>query len=115
MTAPPSPPAPSPPAAAPGRAARIRRLRHARYARFRALVRASGGPRGAGAVTAYRIGADLARPSLIVTGTGARRLPALTDGLVMTVGVAARLGCSPAMSRWLDRGTRSTAVAASML
>jgi MFS family permease len=42
-------------------------------------------------------------------------LPALTAGLVMTAGVAAGLGCTPAMGRWLDRGARSTAVAASML
>jgi dipeptide/tripeptide permease len=33
----------------------------------------------------------------------------------MTAGVAAGLGCTPAMGRWLDRGARSTAVAASML
>src|SRR5689334_7612234 len=115
MTAPPSPPAPSPPAAAPGRAARIRRLRHARYARFRALVRASGGPRYAVAVAVDAIGTGLLRPFLIVYGISALRLPALTAGLVMTVGVAAGLGCTPAMGRWLDRGARSTAVAASML
>ena len=61
------------------------------------------------------IGTGLLRPFLIVYGISALRLPALTAGLVMTVGVAAGLGCTPAMGRWLDRGARSTAVAASML
>ena len=61
------------------------------------------------------IGTGLLRPFLLVYGIDALRLPALTAGLAMTAGVAAGLGCTPAMGRWLDRGARSTAVAASML
>jgi MFS family permease len=42
-------------------------------------------------------------------------LAALTAGLAMTAGVVAGLGCMPVVGRWLDRGARSAAVAASML
>lgn len=43
------------------------------------------------------------------------RLSAPVTGIAMTVGVVAGLVCMPAVNRWLDRGARSTVVAASML
>jgi MFS family permease len=87
----------------------------ARTVRFRALVRASGGPRYAVAVAVDALGTGLLRPFLILYGVDVLRLPAVTAGLAMTAGVVAGLSCTPAMGRWLDRGARSTAVAASML
>jgi MFS family permease len=61
------------------------------------------------------LGTGLLRPFLLLYGIDVLRLPALVAGLAMTVGVVAGLGCTPAMGRWLDRGARSTAVAAAML
>jgi MFS family permease len=96
-------------APAPGRAS------EARTARFGALVRALGGPRYAVALGVDALGTGLLRPFLLLYGIDVLRLPALTAGLAMTAGVAAGLGCTPAMGRWLDRGARSTAVSASMV
>jgi MFS family permease len=105
--APSSPPAPlSPePAASPP----------ARKPRVRALVRAVGGPRYVTALAVDSIGAGLLRPFLLLYGIDVLHLPALTAGLAMTAGVVAGLGCMPLVGRWLDRGARSAAVAASML
>ena len=103
MTAPPSPPA------TPATASQTRN------ARFHALVRASGGPRYAVALAVDAVGTGLLRPFLLLYGIDVLRLPALIAGLAMTAGVAGGLGCTPAMGRWLDRGARSTAVAAAML
>jgi MFS family permease len=103
-TAPPAPPTATPAAASP-----------ARKARFHALVRASGGPRYAVALTVDALGTGLLRPFLLLYGIDVLRLPALTAGLAMTAGVVTGLGCTPVMGRWLDRGARSTAVAAAML
>ena len=86
-----------------------------RIARFHTLVRASGGPRYAVAVAVDALGTGLLRPFLLLYGIDVLRLPALTAGLAMTAGAFAGLGCTPAIGRWLDRGARSTAVAASML
>jgi len=86
-----------------------------RTARFHALVRASGGPRYAVALAVDALGTGLLRPFLLLYGIDVLRLPALAAGLAMTAGVVAGLGCTPAMGRWLDRGARSTAVAAAML
>jgi MFS family permease len=61
------------------------------------------------------LGTGLLRPFLLLYGIDVLRLPALIAGLAMTVGVVAGLGCTPVMGRWLDRGARSTAVAAAML
>jgi MFS family permease len=61
------------------------------------------------------LGTGLLRPFLLLYGIDVLRLPAPTTGLTMTAGVIAGLGGTPAMGRWLDRGARSTAVAASML
>jgi MFS family permease len=98
---------PAPPIAAPAS--------QSRKARFHALVRASGGPRYTVALAVDALGTGLLRPFLLLYGIDVLRLPALTAGFAMTAGVVAGLGCTPAMGRWLDRGARSTAVAAAML
>jgi MFS family permease len=81
----------------------------------RALVRAVGGLRYVVALAVDSIGAGLLRPFLLLYGIDVLHLATLTAGLAMTAGVVAGLGCMPAVGRWLDRGARSAAVAASML
>ncbi|MFF9868190.1 MFS transporter [Streptomyces sp. NPDC013953] len=81
----------------------------------RALVRASGGPRYAVALTVDALGTGLLRPFLLLYGVTVLRLSAPVTGTAMTVAVVAGLVCMPAVGRWLDRGARSTVVAASML
>ncbi|WP_406295887.1 MFS transporter [Streptomyces sp. NBC_00624] len=80
-----------------------------------ALVRASGGPRYAVALAVDALGTGLLRPFLLLYGMTVLRLSAPTSGIAMTVGVVVGLVCMPAVGRWLDRGARSTVVAASML
>jgi MFS family permease len=81
----------------------------------RALVRASGGPRYAVALAVDALGTGLLRPFLLLYGLTVLRLPASATGIAMTAGAVAGLVCMPAVGRWLDRGARSTVVAASML
>lgn len=81
----------------------------------RALVRASGGPRYAVALAVDALGTGLLRPFLLLYGVTVLRLSAPVTGTAMTVAVVAGLVCMPAVGRWLDRGARSTVVAASML
>ncbi|MEV4143417.1 MFS transporter [Amycolatopsis sp. NPDC049691] len=83
--------------------------------RPRALVRASGGPRYAVALIVDALGTGLLRPFLLLYGVLVLGLSAAATGIAMTAGVVVGLGCLPAVGRWLDRGARSTAVAASML
>lgn len=83
--------------------------------RPRALVRASGGPRYAVALAVDALGTGLLRPFLLLYGVTVLKLSALVTGTAMTVGIVAGLVCMPAVGRWLDRGARSTVVAASML
>ncbi|HZF91537.1 MFS transporter [Streptomyces sp.] len=83
--------------------------------RPRALVRASGGPRYAVALAVDALGTGLLRPFLLLYGVTVLRLSAPVTGTAMTVAVVAGLVCTPAVGRWLDRGARSTVVAASML
>ncbi len=83
--------------------------------RPRALVRASGGPRYAVALAVDALGTGLLRPFLLLYGLTVLRLSAPVTGTAMTVGIVAGLVCMPAVGRWLDRGARSTVVAASML
>jgi hypothetical protein len=116
MTGPLSPPSPPPasapgpaPSLAPGPAGQVRGIR------FRVLVRALGGPRYAVAVAVDAVGTGLLRPFMLLYGIDVLRLPSVTAGLAMTAGVVAGLSCTPPVGRWLDRGARSTAVAASML
>lgn len=80
-----------------------------------ALVRASGGPRYAVALAVDALGTGLLRPFLLLYGVTVLRLSAPATGIAMTVGVVVGLVCMPAVGRWLDRGARSTVVAASML
>ncbi|MEU1519044.1 MFS transporter [Streptomyces sp. NPDC005811] len=84
----------------------------------RALVRASGGPRYAVALAVDAVdavGTGLLRPFLLLYGVTVLRLSAPVTGIAMTAGIVAGLVCMPAVGRWLDRGARSTVVAASML
>lgn len=81
----------------------------------RALVRASGGPRYAVALAVDALGTGMLRPFLLLYGVKVLRLSSLATGIAMTVGVVLGLVCMPAVGRWLDRGARSTVVAASML
>ncbi|MFG2873686.1 MFS transporter [Streptomyces sp. NPDC048337] len=83
--------------------------------RPRALVRASGGPRYAVALAVDALGTGLLRPFLLLYGVTVLRLSAPATGIAMAVGVVVGLVCMPAVGRWLDRGARSTVVAASML
>ncbi|MER5304697.1 MFS transporter [Streptomyces lasiicapitis] len=83
--------------------------------RPRALVRASGGPRYAVALAVDALGTGLLRPFLLLYGVTVLRLSAPATGVAMTVGIVVGLVCMPAVGRWLDRGARSTVVAASML
>ncbi|MEU6902462.1 MFS transporter [Streptomyces virginiae] len=83
--------------------------------RPRALVRASGGPRYAVALAVDALGTGLLRPFLLLYGVMVLRLPAPATGIAMTAGIVVGLVCMPAVGRWLDRGARSTVVAASML
>ncbi|WP_410677045.1 MFS transporter [Amycolatopsis sp. cmx-4-68] len=79
------------------------------------LVRASGGPRYAVALAVDALGTGLLRPFLLLYGVTVLRLSAPATGIAMTAGIVVGLACLPAVGRWLDRGARSTAVAASML
>ncbi|WP_460060925.1 MFS transporter [Streptomyces sp. YKOK-I1] len=81
----------------------------------RALVRAFGGPRYAVALAVDALGTGLLRPFLLLYGLTVLRLSAPVTGAAMTAGIVAGLVCLPAVGRWLDRGARSTVVAASML
>ncbi|MGV9273668.1 MFS transporter [Streptomyces griseosporeus] len=83
--------------------------------RPRALVRASGGPRYAVALAVDALGTGLLRPFLLLYGVTVLKLSAPATGIAMTGGVVVGLVCMPAVGRWLDRGARSTVVAASML
>ncbi|MBX9359782.1 MFS transporter [Streptomyces sp. WAC04114] len=83
--------------------------------RPRALVRASGGPRYAVALAVDALGTGLLRPFLLLYGVLVLRLSAPVTGVAMTAGIVVGLVCMPAVGRWLDRGARSTVVAASML
>jgi len=82
--------------------------------RFRALVRATGGPRYAVATGVDAIGTGMLRPFLLLYGIDVLRLTPPVAGLAMTVGVVAGLAGTPLIGRWLDRGVRSAAVAAAM-
>ncbi|MFI6793167.1 MFS transporter [Nonomuraea sp. NPDC050383] len=81
----------------------------------RALVRASGGPRYAVALAVDALGTGMLRPFLLLYGVTVLRLSASATGIAMTAGIVVGLVCMPAVGRWLDRGARSTVVAASML
>ncbi|MEU4731961.1 MFS transporter [Streptomyces sp. NPDC023588] len=83
--------------------------------RLGALVRASGGSRYAVALLVDALGTGLLRPFLLLYGVTVLRLSAPATGIAMTAGVVVGLVCMPAVGRWLDRGARSTVVAASML
>ena len=83
--------------------------------RPRALVRASGGPRYAVALAVDALGTGLLRPFLLLYGVSVLGLSAPVTGTAMTAGAVVGLVCMPLVGRWLDRGARSSVVAASML
>jgi MFS family permease len=83
--------------------------------RPRAIVRASGGPRYAVALAVDALGTGMLRPFLLLYGVTVLGLSAAATGIAMTVAIVAGLVCMPVVGRWLDRGARSTVVAASML
>ncbi len=83
--------------------------------RPRTLVRASGGPRYAVALAVDALGTGMLRPFLLLHGVTVLQLSPTVTGIAMTAGIVAGLGCLPAVGRWLDRGARSSVVAASML
>ncbi|MFE0583476.1 MFS transporter [Streptomyces sp. NPDC058874] len=83
--------------------------------RPRALVRASGGPRYAVALIVDALGTGMLRPFLLLYGVMVLRLSGPATGVAMTAGIVVGLACMPAVGRWLDRGARSTVVAAAML
>ncbi len=80
-----------------------------------ALIRVSGGPRYAAAMAVDALGTGLLRPFLLIYGVTVLGLSAPATGAAMTAGVLVGLGCIPCVGRWLDRGARTTVVAASML
>ncbi|MFD8597103.1 MFS transporter [Kitasatospora sp. NPDC059646] len=81
----------------------------------RRLVRAAGGARYAVALAVDAVGTGLLRPFLLLYGITVLHLGAATTGLAMTAGIVAGLAAMPPLGRWLDRGARSSAVAAAML
>ncbi|MEV4569965.1 MFS transporter [Nonomuraea sp. NPDC049419] len=81
----------------------------------RDLIRASGGPRYAVALAVDALGTGLLRPFLLLYGVLVLQLSAAATGAAMTAGIVMGLVCMPGAGRWLDRGARSTVVAASML
>ncbi|MCF2532485.1 MFS transporter [Yinghuangia soli] len=83
--------------------------------RARVLVRASGGPRYAVALAVDALGTGLLRPFLLLYGVMVLKLSPSATGIAMTAGIVAGLVCMPGVGRWLDRGARSTVVAAAML
>src|ERR1700735_5497843 len=103
-SSPPSTPSPEPAASSPAGRRGVR-----------ALVHAVGGPRYVVALSVDSIGAGLLRPFLLLYGMHGLHLAAVAAALAMTAGMQAGLGCMPVIGRWLDRGARSAAVAASML
>ncbi|NUR31836.1 MAG: MFS transporter [Catenulispora sp.] len=82
---------------------------------FRDLVRAGGGPRYAVALGVDALGTGLLRPFLLLYGIKVLALSAPAAGAAMTAGIVVGLGAMPFVGRWLDRGARSTVVAAAML
>jgi len=81
----------------------------------RELLRASGGPRYAAALAVDSLGNGMLRPFLLLYGINVLRLSGPLAGTAMTVGVLGGLCTTPAVGRLLDRGARSSVVAASML
>jgi MFS family permease len=61
------------------------------------------------------LGTGLLRPFLLLYGVTVLGLSAPVTGIAMTAGIVVALACTPFVGRWLDRGARSTVVAASML
>lgn len=78
-------------------------------------MRASGGGRYAVAVAVDSLGSGMLRPFLLLYGVRVLGLSVAGAGVAMSVAMALGLLAVPGVGRWLDRGARSAAVAASML
>ncbi|WP_084714529.1 MFS transporter [Streptacidiphilus rugosus] len=89
--------------------------RAARAPGLTALLRAGGGARYALALTVDAVGSGLLRPFLLLYGVQVFHLGVARSGLAMTIGLLGGLAAVPFVGRWIDRGARSAAVAASML
>lgn len=83
--------------------------------RFGALVRAFGGPRYGVALVVDALGSGLLRPFLLLYGIKVLGLGAAATGAAMSAGMVLGLVSVPFVGRWIDRGARSTVVAAAML
>ncbi|MEU6854459.1 MFS transporter [Actinacidiphila alni] len=83
--------------------------------RVRDLLRASGGGRYTVALAVDALGNGMLRPFLLLYGVEVLRLSAPRAGAAMTLGVVGGLCATPAVGRLLDRGARSSVVAAAML
>jgi hypothetical protein len=79
------------------------------------LLRAGGGPRYTVALAADAVGSGLLRPFLLLYGVDVLRLPVARAGLAMTVGLVVAVVSVPLVGRWIDRGARSSVVAATVL
>jgi hypothetical protein len=78
------------------------------------LIRSSGGARYAVALIVDSLGSGLLRPFLLLYGIQALHLGVAQTGAAMSVGMLLALVAVPFVGRWIDRGARSTAVAATM-
>ena len=83
--------------------------------RFGALVRAFGGRRYGLALVVDALGSGLLRPFLLLYGIRVLGLGAAATGAAMSAGMVLGLVSVPFVGRWIDRGARSTVVAAAML
>jgi MFS family permease len=86
-----------------------------RRPRIGELMRASGGGRYAIALGVDSLGSGMLRPFLLLYGVRILGLSVPEAGVGMSLGVSLALVSVPGAGRWLDRGARSTVVAASML
>jgi len=86
-----------------------------RRPRIGELIRASGGGRYAVAVTVDSLGSGMLRPFMLLYGVRVLGLSVAGAGVAMSLGMSLSLVAVPGMGRWLDRGARSAAAAASML
>ncbi|QMU80430.1 MFS transporter [Streptacidiphilus sp. PB12-B1b] len=80
-----------------------------------ALIRACGGPRYAVALAVDSLGSGMLRPFLLLYGVQVLHLGLARSGTAMSLGMLVGLAAVPFCGRWIDRGARSAAVAASML
>ncbi|MFC7484779.1 MFS transporter [Luedemannella flava] len=79
------------------------------------LLLAGGGPRYAAALLIDAVGGGLMRPFVLLYGVVVLDVGVAAAGLALSAGLFAGLAALPVLGRWLDRGARSSAVAATLL